>query len=76
MFVFDKDGGIQNVNEDRFHSNEDYYIYMYRICYGIVYTYDQYNMILDQIKKTNINYLSIKDASISDNHSMCKIKYI
>ena len=76
MFVFDKNGDIQSIYKDQFHSDEDYYIYMYRKCYGIVYTYDQYPVILDQIKKTNIQYLSIKDASISDNHSMCKIKYI
>lgn len=76
MYIFDKDGDIQYIEEKQFHSTEDYYIYLFKIRYGIVYTYDQYNAILNQIQKTDIHYLSIHDASISDNHSMCKIKYI
>ena len=76
MYMFDKNGDIQYIEKTNFHSEEDYYIYLFKIRYGIVYTYDQYSTILEQTRKQNIQYLSINDASISDNHSICKIKYI
>lgn len=76
MFVIDVHGEIRQLNHDHYHSTEDYYIHYHRIVYGVDYTYDQYPMILEQIKQKTIRYLSLNDASISDNHSICKIKYI
>ena len=76
MYVIDLYGEIRQLNTSHYHSSEDFHIHHHLIVYGVQYTYEQYPLVLEQIKQKNIQYLSLKDASISNNHSICKIKYI
>jgi len=76
MFVIDIEGEIRELNKNHYHCEEDFYTHYHKVVYGVNYTSGQYSLVLEQIKQKNIQYLSLKDASISNNHSVCKIKYI